>query len=54
MLVLFPAELKKKEGFLLPLEDLAEPTRGDVLRTLREVVGDRNTLTLLEKTVRSE
>lgn len=48
----FAAELETKDHLLLPLGDLAESTRRDLLKKLSELAEDGDTLSLLEQTVR--
>ncbi|XP_030598022.1 uncharacterized protein LOC115789015 [Archocentrus centrarchus] len=44
-------ELEMKEALLQPLEDLPEPNRPDLLKTLSELVEDGDALSLLEQTL---
>ncbi|XP_005470621.2 uncharacterized protein LOC102077861 [Oreochromis niloticus] len=44
-------ELETKDHLLLPLGDLAESTRRDLLKKLSELAEDRDTLSLLEQTL---
>ncbi|XP_026152357.1 uncharacterized protein LOC113124118 isoform X2 [Mastacembelus armatus] len=44
-------ELKKKAGLLRPLASLPDSTRRDLLRSLQELLQDRDDLTLLEQTL---
>lgn len=48
----FAAELETKDHLLLPLGDLPESTRHDLVKKLSELAEDGDTLSLLEQTVR--
>lgn len=48
----FAAELETKDHLLLPLGELPESTRRDLLKKLSELAEDGDTLSLLEQTVR--
>ena len=48
----FPAGIFQKAALLQPLEELHESRRRDLLKTLSELLHDREALSLLEETVR--